>query len=340
MFSGGLKLDSWKDLNKVSDAEKRHRDDSKVQREDTKLDTRLREAFHSYKKPKPEMAKEPTGTKIASDLSKEGIRPETRDQSPGASGQSLGHHVKTTTAPSPSTQPPQIYKTPVAPSSNRAGVTPPHVREASHFVVPSTKQPQLADLLKSLPPLPPPLKGEDKKLPVKEGGEVKREVLELSAGKVKGPVASDAGAKLADATMKNQDDKGDVDKKKEGKKSEGREKTKGGKSTLASSRAEGSQGEQKLEASAGGVAGGNDEPLWIADLEPGVEIFNAETKLDESHALVLRESKLFTRHVLKNHEASAVLQNALALNNNEELNEALKEGLAARTHNIYGMTRG
>lgn len=132
--------------------------------------------------------------------------------------------------------------------------------------------------------------------------------------------------------------------KKEGEKSE-RSKTKqaGGKGALAEAEESSSEG-QKLEAASSGVTSGfGNDPCWIADEKPVKETFNIETTHDVNLEEVLVRRDWFNKYILKNPQetqhAAVIFENAVALNQDPELEKLLELGLAARL-NSYGGMRG
>ena len=328
MLSGGLnKLDGWKETTKVDGAEKQHRGNEEARARDHSLEGRLQWAFENYRTGQTPKIKEP----IAPDKKEDVVVKEL----PKTSATPDKPVVKQTAADaakvsSTQTKIADAASKPIDSSTPTHRFNSPQARAASHFVV-APKQPQseLADLLlkkPNTPPTPPKSDDGDKKTVVAEQGEIHPQNFETAAAKVPAALASGGGAKLADATTKR--DKPEIDKK-EGKRAESKEGAKG-KSAAHAARADGSEADEKLEAS---VSSGSGGPIF----------FNADTKPEGDLSVVLSKQTLLRKYVYKNIndpatalQAEAVLTKALSLNEDPELNRILQLGLAGRS-NVYGV---
>lgn len=338
----------WKDISRPDRAENAHRRNEVARSSDRAADNlgnRLREAFHKQKKPADGVAHKAVragGVHKSPPSVPDGMGT-TKLNSPVRTDRTALPIVKQAPAPiaKQATKPvadagvQNVYRNPPA-SSQVSFKNPATVSAASQFVVAPKETPLNNLLLKRPVAIETKL---EKEMREAEGNPLKvlKEPLTL---KVQGPIASDAGAKLSDATTRREESK--TNKKRDDKKAELDKK--GGKK-VASQNAGRATHDAKLEAASSGVASsGGDDPVWLADLESGVEIINPENQLDDNMAVVLREQALLNRHVYKNDPtkavaAEAVLKKALALNDDPELNRVLELGLAARL-NVYGVTGG
>ncbi len=339
-------LDSWKDIATPTQVQKEHSRNEDARQKDRSLSERLHKAYEIHQKGKSNLK------------STEGVVRDKGKAESSLGAEKLGRgktDVKAEAAKLQTLPAETIVKQPIktksdgivadnvyrnVPAASPAPKNPLQARAESQFVT-HVQQPTLTDLLSkrsNVPPSPPT--ASEKERQIQKEAKLESLVLkELPDAKVKGPIASDAGAKLADSSKKEESG---IDKKdrKKAKEKEGEGKT------ASTHNARRTTHDEEIGAGSGGVASGGEETVWLADLEPGFEIFNPEKKIDESLGLVLREWTLLKRHVYKvfgdsqkAQEAEGILQSAVALNDDPELNRILKKGLAARK-NVYGGTVG
>lgn len=330
-------LDSWKNITKPTDVETRHRRNEDTRHKERTLEEKVKSAFENHRKGNLQAKREgaviqekgaPKGSLSAEGSTQGKIDLKPKNTQPAGTETVAKQPIKPRSEGAVSEN---VYKN--VPASPPLVKNPLQARAESLFVT-TIKEPTLTDLLlkrSSIPPAPPTADEKEKQIKKEAKLDALTVLKELPDPKVKGPIASDAGAKLGDTSKKQES----AEKKKDGKKTESRD---GAKGAHAARGADSSEGEQRLEAASSGVTSGGEETA-------GIEIFNPETKLDENLGIVLEKRSLLEK-VYKNFSdprraevAEEVLRNALALNEDPELNRILSRGLAAR-RNIYGVTGG
>lgn len=325
----------WKKLDKISGVEKEHRRNEKALEQDRGLDRDLNQkiqaAFKQYQAKtdshKAAESKEPPPTKSRDAILSRPLATETDGTHPLASDSPK--EIKKETHPL------NVYRPSPSPTPSNKDV--PHAKAASQFVL-APKQPSLAELLvrKSNTPPTPPTKEQTKKGEIAKGEtEIPQHTKEaMILSKVSPPVASEAGAKLADATKPRE---GEVGKKKE-KKTEGGEAARG-KAAQAAKGREASGGEEKLEAASSGVAGRGSEAFWVADLPALGYTVNSTGRPDENRDYVRERHEKYSKYVEKKKSVEAFLTRALELSQNlDALFEQVKKNIPPK--NSYGVLRG
>lgn len=210
---------------------------------------------------------------------------------------------------------------------------------ASTFTVVEPK-PQLADVLirRSVPPTPPKTADAPEKKPTLATTTQEPLPTTQEAKGIATLPQTAQGTQTADPKFKKEDS-GAEKRSSEEKRTAKNEKSSGkaGKGNATYRKENGDAGEgQALQAASSGVTSDGGEPVWIADLEPPVKIFN-ETLDALSYVLV--RHRWYKQYVEKNpgksEEVARIFEKAVALDG--ELEKILKEGLAARA-NVYGGT--